>query len=64
GLAVFIGRFSILGSDGFSMACPEGAATYNQGIGTPGIQQNFATWPTPGPLALMGVACFLRPRRR
>ena len=63
GLGVFIGRFSVNGAwDGFSSGF--GSATWNQGLGTEGLQGDFMMWPTPGPLALLGVAAFFRRRQR
>ena len=60
---VFIGRFSVAGSDGFEFRC-NGFATYNEGIGTPGQQDSFALLPTPGALALLGIAGLTGGRRR
>jgi hypothetical protein len=61
---VFIGRFSIQGSDGFSMIGTTGAATFNQGLGTGGVQDVFTVVPAPGALALLGLAGFAARRRR
>ena len=62
---VFIGRFSIQGSDGFSMVGTTGSATFNQGLGTPGVQDNFAVVvPAPGAIALLGLAGLASRRRR
>ena len=65
-LLVFMGRFSIEGSDGFSMIGSEGWATFNEGIGTPGQQAAFSIGhiPTPGALALLGIAGLTGGRRR
>jgi hypothetical protein len=63
-LLVFIGRFAIEGSDGFSMCGLTGSATYNEGIGTPGQQADFLFCPTPGALALLGIAGLTGGRRR
>ena len=61
---VFIGRFSIAGSDGFSLEGSSGWATYNEGLGTPGQQDTFTVVPTPGALALLGLAGLAGRRRR
>ena len=63
-LLVFMGRFSIEGSDGFSLEGSEGWATFNEGLGTPGQQQGFTVVPTPGALALLGLAGLAGRRRR
>jgi hypothetical protein len=59
-----IGRFSIEGTTGFSMAGCSGFATFNEGIGTPGQQALFTCVPTPGALALLGIAGLTGGRRR
>ena len=61
---VFIGRFSLAGSDGFSMEGSTGWATFNQGLGTEGQQQQFTVVPAPGALALLGLAGLAGRRRR
>ena len=61
---VFIGRFSIAGSDGFSMEGSTGWATFNQGLGTPGVQMEFTVVPAPGAFALLGLAGLAGRRRR
>jgi hypothetical protein len=61
---VLIGRFSIAGSDGFSMQGGTGFATFNEGIGTPGQQDSFTIVPAPGALALLGLAGLAGRRRR
>ncbi len=62
---VFIGRFSIEGSTGFSMVGTTGEATFNQGLGTPGFQDDFTVVvPAPGALALLGLAGLTARRRR
>ena len=61
---VFIGRFSIAGSDGFSMENSYGQVTFNEGVGTPGQQESFVVVPAPGALALLGVAGLAGRRRR
>jgi hypothetical protein len=63
GLGVFIGRFSMNGSS-ISLEYSTGAATWNQGIGTPGFQADFEVVPTPGALALLGLAGLAGRRRR
>ena len=64
GFVVFIGRFSIEGSDGFSMIGSTGFATFNQGIGTDPGQAGFTVVPAPGALALLGLAGLSGGRRR
>ena len=64
GIMVFIGRFSLAGSDGFSLAGGEGNATYNQGVGTDPAQESFVVVPAPGALALLGLAGLAGRRRR
>ena len=61
---VFIGRFSIEGSDGFSMEDSYGQITFNEGVGTPGQQESFVVVPAPGALALLGLAGLAGRRRR
>ena len=61
---VLIGRFSIEGSDGFSMEGSTGQVTFNQGVGTPGEQESFVVVPAPGALALLGMAGMASRRRR
>ena len=61
---VFIGRFSIAGSDGFSLEGSTGWATFNEGLGTPGQQDTFTVVPAPGALALLGLAGLAGRRRR
>jgi len=61
---VFMGRFSIENSDGFSLIGSTGFATFNEGIGTPGQQAEFEVVPTPGALALLGLAGLAGRRRR
>ena len=61
---VMIGRFSIEGSDGFSMVGSTGYATFNKGSGTSGQNEPFVVVPTPGALALLGIAGLTGRRRR
>ena len=61
---VFIGRFSIAGSDGFSLEGSTGNATFNEGLGTPGQQGGWTVVPAPGALALLGLAGLAGRRRR
>ena len=61
---VFIGRFSIAGSDGFSLEGSTGSATFNEGLGTPGQQGGWTVVPAPGALALLGLAGLAGRRRR
>jgi len=59
----FIGRFSSL--DGaFSLEGTLFEATWNQGLGTPGQQQQFMVMPAPGAMALLGLAGLAGRRRR
>ena len=61
---VLIGRFSQAGSDYFTMAGSTGFATFNEGLGTPGVQGDFIVLPAPGALALLGIAGLAGRRRR
>ncbi len=68
GFGVFIGRFSLNGSE-LQMCGGTGFCTWNQGIGTDGSQASFEITelicaPTPGALALLGIAGIFKPRRR
>jgi hypothetical protein len=65
GLGVFIGRFSMNGGS-VDLGGSTGAATWNQGIGTEGYQAGFTVKPipTPGALALLGLAGLAGRRRR
>ena len=65
GLGVFVGRFSstqALDQSNFVGTTLE--ATWNQGLGTPGQQSQFAVIPAPGSLALLGMAGLIGTRRR
>ena len=64
GIGVFIGRFSVENSNGFSLEGSSGQATFNQGPGTDGLQESFVVVPAPGALALLGVAGLAGRRRR
>ena len=66
GFGVFLGRFSVQDSSGFSMVGSTGFATYNQGVGTAGVQEGFTVVdiPAPGALALLGLAGLASRRRR
>ena len=59
---VLIGRFAYEGD--FSIVDSTLSVTWNQGLGTPGIQEAFVVTPAPGALALLGLAPFARRRRR
>ena len=61
GLGVLIGRFAYDGE--FSLEGTTLEVTWNQGLGTPGYQQEF-TVPAPGALALLGLAGLSGRRRR
>ncbi len=63
GIGTLIGRFSSLGGE-FSLQGTTFEATWNQGLGTPGQQSNFIVTPTPGALALLGLAGVAARRRR
>jgi hypothetical protein len=63
GFLVFFGRFSIQDSEGFSLAGSTGGAAFNQGFGTGQTDGLFTVVPTPGVLALFGIAGFARRRR-
>ena len=65
GVGVLIGRFAAL-SGSFSLVGTTFGASWNQGIGTTGDQQMFAVTavPSPGSLALLGVAGVTSRRRR
>ena len=63
GFLVFFGRFSIQDSEGFSLAGSTGGAAFNQGFGTGQTNGLFTVVPTPGVLALFGIAGFARRRR-
>lgn len=65
GLGVLIARFSStqdLDPGNFVGTTLE--ATWNQGLGTPGIQAEFMVMPAPGSLALLAIAGLGRTRRR
>ena len=57
-----IARFSSTAE--FSMIGTTFEGTYNQGLGTPGIQGQFVVAPAPGAVALLGLAGVLGRRRR
>ena len=63
GMGVLIGRFAFDGD--FDLSGSELFVTWNQGLGTPGIQAGFeVNIPAPGALALLGLAGFAGRRRR
>ena len=64
GLGVLIGRFAYDGE--FSLEGSTLLTTWNQGLGTPAEQLSvdFVVTPTPGALALLGLAGFSSRRRR
>ena len=63
GLGVLIGRFASIGESDLSFSTLE--VTWNQGLGTPGEQGSFiVNAPTPGAIALLGVAGLAGRRRR
>ena len=64
GLGVFIGRLSMQGDGAISLEGSTGSATWNQGLGTEGQQAGFTVVPTPGALALLGLAGLAGRRRR
>ncbi|MEC8321915.1 MAG: hypothetical protein VX012_10935 [Planctomycetota bacterium] len=62
GLGVLIGRFAFDGV--FDQTDSTLEVTWNQGLGTPGNQQQFTVTPAPGVLALLGLAGLAGRRRR
>ena len=62
GLGVLIGRFAYDGE--FTLEGSTLEVTWNQGLGTPGDQQEFTVTPAPGALALLGLAGLSGRRRR
>ena len=62
GLGVLIGRFAYDGD--FDLVGSTLEVTWNQGIGSPGNQEEFTVVPTPGALALLGLAGVAGRRRR
>ena len=62
GLGVLIGRFAYDGE--FSLIDSTLEVTWNQGLGTPGLQQEFTVAPAPGAFALLALAGFAGRRRR
>ena len=63
-LGVLIGRFAVEGGSPPNFAGMEVSVTWNQGLGTSGQQGTFFHIPTPGGLALLGVAGLAGRRRR
>ena len=61
-LGVFVGRFSFDGD--FTLVDSTLETTWNQGLGTPGLQAGFTVVPAPGALALLGLAGLAGRRRR
>ena len=61
-LGVLIGRFAYDGD--FSLEGSALEVTWNQGLGTPGVQAGFIVTPAPGVLALLGLAGLSGRRRR
>jgi len=59
---VLIGRFSYDGD--FTLEGSTLEVTWNQGLGTPGVQAQFTVTPAPGALALLGLAGLSGRRRR
>ena len=62
GLGVLIGRFAYDGE--FALEGSTLEVTWNQGLGTPGLQQQFTVAPAPGAFALLALAGFAGRRRR
>ena len=62
GLGVLVGRFAYDGE--FDLTGSTLEATWNQGLGTPGVQAGFTVAPAPGALALLGLAGIAGRRRR
>ena len=63
GMGVLVGRFAYDGD--FDLTGSTFEVTWNQGLGTPGVQAGFeVNIPAPGALALLGVAGLAGRRRR
>ena len=62
GLGVLVGRFATVGESDLTGGTLE--VTWNQGLGTPGVQGSFVITPAPGALALLGLAGVAGRRRR
>ena len=62
GLGVLVGRFATVGESDLIGGTLE--VTWNQGLGTPGVQGTFTITPAPGALALLGLAGVAGRRRR
>ena len=62
GLGVLVGRFAYSGD--FALEGSTLEVTWNQGLGTPGLQQQFTVAPAPGAFALLALAGFAGRRRR
>jgi len=63
GLGVLVGRFAYDGA--FDLTGSTLEVTWNQGLGTPGVQDGFiVNVPAPGALALLGLAGLAGRRRR
>ena len=62
GLGVLVGRFATVGESDIIGGTLE--VTWNQGLGTPGVQGTFTITPAPGALALLGLAGVAGRRRR
>ena len=63
GMGVLVGRFAYDGD--FDLTGSMLEVTWNQGLGTPGVQAGFeVNIPAPGALALLGLAGFAGRRRR
>ena len=61
-LGVMIGRFS--STEAFDLMDSTLEVTWNQGLGTGGVQGGFTVTPAPGALALLGLAGIAGRRRR
>ena len=61
-LGVLVGRFAYDGE--FNLEGSALEVTWNQGLGTPGVQAGFIVTPAPGALALLGLAGIAGRRRR
>jgi hypothetical protein len=62
GLGTLIGRFANTGE--FDLTGSTFEATWNNGLGTPGVQEMFTVVPAPGAMALLGLAGLAGRRRR
>jgi hypothetical protein len=62
GLGTLIGRFAYAGD--FDLRGSTFEVTWNNGLGTPGTQEQFTVMPAPGAMALLGLVGLTGRRRR